>query len=82
MALISSRPDSIGRGRARPRAGAGDPADLLVFSCVGLLIDVVALLLPGAAHATPLHFAMIAGAAPLAALVALWLADRAHGDGS
>ncbi|WP_076863233.1 hypothetical protein [Bradyrhizobium mercantei] len=82
MTSISSRSDSVERGRAHRRADADDPADLLVFSCVGLLIDVLALLLSGAAHATPLRLAMIAGAAPVAALVALWLADRARRDGS
>ena len=82
MASMSSRPDCIEHRKAHRRADADDPADLLVFSCVGLLIDVLALLLSGAAHTTPLRLAMIAGAAPLAALVALWLADRARRDGS
>ncbi|MGY4475056.1 hypothetical protein [Bradyrhizobium sp. USDA 3364] len=82
MASISSRPDSIERRGAHRRADADDPADLLVFCCVGLLIDALALLISGAAHAIPLRLGMIAGAAPLAALVALWLADRAHRDGS
>lgn len=77
MASMSSHPNSGECRRGHRHAGVGDPADLLVFSCVGLLINILALLMPGVAHSAPLRFTMIAGAAPVAALVALWLADRA-----
>ncbi|QOZ22493.1 hypothetical protein [Bradyrhizobium sp. CCBAU 51753] len=77
MASISSHPDSI----ERRRASIDGPANLLVFSCAGLLIDVLALLLQGAAHSASLSFALIAGAAPVAAMVMSWLADRADAGG-
>ena len=82
MASMSRRPNSIAWRRSAGRASADDPAILLVFSCLGLLIDVLALLMQGAAHSVPLRFVLIAGAAPVAALVAVWLADRADASGS
>ena len=72
MASIFSRPNSV----KRCRASADDLANLLVFSCLGLLIDVLALLMQGAAHSASLSFALIAAAAPVAAMVALWLAEH------
>lgn len=77
MAANSSLPKSVETHRSPGHASADDPVILLVFSCVGLLVDVLALLTQGAAHAISLHFALVSGAAPAAALVALWLADRA-----
>lgn len=82
MASIPSQPKPVAWRRSAGRASADDPATLLVFSCVGLLVDVVALLVQGAAHSIPLHFALVAGAAPVAAFVALWLADRTDAGGS
>ncbi|MCP1911582.1 hypothetical protein [Bradyrhizobium sp. USDA 4529] len=79
MASTSIRPNSLER---RGRADADDPAILLVFSCVGLLIDVLALPMQGATSSIPLRFALIAVAAPVAALVALWLADRTEAGAS
>ena len=76
MASISSHPNSVARRSGARRASADDPALLLVFCCAGLLIDVVALPMQGAAHMGPLRFALIAGAAPLAALITLGLAGR------
>ncbi|MGF6312402.1 hypothetical protein ABIB82_006297 [Bradyrhizobium sp. i1.8.4] len=76
MASTSIQPDPLEWRRTAGRANADDPAILLVFSCAGLLVDVLALLMQGVAHSTPLRLALIAVAAPVAALVALWLADR------
>ncbi|MCA6123466.1 hypothetical protein J6500_16410 [Bradyrhizobium sp. WSM 1704] len=81
MASFPNRSKPLAWRRSARRASADDPATLLVFSCVGLLVDVVALLVQGAAHSVPLHFALVAGAAPVAALVARWLADRADAGG-
>ncbi|KRP98912.1 hypothetical protein AOQ73_20365 [Bradyrhizobium pachyrhizi] len=79
MASTSIRPNSLER---RGRADADDPAILLVFSCVGLLIDVLTLPMQGATSSIPLRCALIAVAAPVAALVALWLADRTEAGAS
>jgi len=76
MASTSIRPYSLERRRRAGRGGADDLAILLVFSCVGLLIDVLTLPMQGATSSIPLRFALIAVAAPVAASVALWLADR------
>ncbi|MCP1840364.1 hypothetical protein ACVIHI_006717 [Bradyrhizobium sp. USDA 4524] len=82
MASTSIRPTSLERRGRAGRAGADDPAILLVFSCVGLLIDVLTLPMQGATSSIPLRFALIAVAAPVAALVALWLADRTEAGAS
>ncbi|GKQ53883.1 hypothetical protein [Bradyrhizobium sp. Ce-3] len=82
MASTSIQPRSCERRRSAGRGSADDPATLLVFSCAGLLVDVVALLMQGATPANPLRFALIAAAAPLAALVTLWLADRTDAGAS
>jgi hypothetical protein len=76
MASITRHRNSIESSR-RHRADTDEPANLLVFACVGLLIDVLALLMLGAAPSAPLGFVLIAGAAPVAALIALWLARHA-----
>ncbi|WP_166300501.1 hypothetical protein [Bradyrhizobium sp. 2S1] len=81
MASTSLHPNSLERRRTARRASADDPAILLVFSCAGLLVDVLALLMQGATPSNPLRFALIA-AAPLAALVTLWLADRTDANAS
>lgn len=82
MPSTSTQPRSCERRRGVRRGSADDPATLLVFSCAGLLVDVVALLMQGATHANPLRFALIAAAAPLAASVTLLLADRTEASGS
>lgn len=76
MALTSIHPNSLERRKRAGRGGADNPAILLVFSCVGLLIDVLTLPMQSATSSIPLRFALIAVAAPVAALVALCLADR------
>jgi hypothetical protein len=82
MASTSVHPNSLERRSSAGHASADDPAVLLVFSCVGLLVDVLALPMQGATHSNPLRFALIAVAAPAAALVALWLADRTEAGAS
>ncbi|MCC8975372.1 hypothetical protein [Bradyrhizobium brasilense] len=79
MASTSTHPKSIERRRSAGRAGADDPAILLVFSCVG---HVLTLPMQGATSSIPLRCALIAVAAPVAALVALWLADRTEAGAS
>ncbi|QIG96372.1 hypothetical protein [Bradyrhizobium sp. 6(2017)] len=82
MASTSLHPNSFERRRTAGRASADDPAFLLVFSCAGLLVAVLALLMQGATPSNPLRFALVAAAAPLAALVTLWLADRTDANAS
>ena len=52
-------------------ANANLAASLLVFSLVGLLTDGLVLAMPNETSLAPLRFVLIAGAAPLAAMVAL-----------
>lgn len=82
MAPASIHPNSLEQRRSAGRASADDSAILLVFSGVGLLIDVLASPMQGATSSTPLCFALIAVAAPVAALIALWLADRTEAGAS
>jgi hypothetical protein len=60
---VHRRGDSTGTGADRP---------LYVFSMVGLLTDCLALLVQGESSLTPLRLVLIAGAAPVAAMVASW----------
>ena len=79
MASISSptsRSTIIRRGDSS-RANANLPVSLLVFSTVGLLTDGLALAMQGAASLAPLRFVLIAGAAPMATMVALRFAGPA-----
>ncbi|MBR0871823.1 hypothetical protein JQ633_15770 [Bradyrhizobium tropiciagri] len=76
MASMSSHPNCV----KRCRTNADEQANLLVFCCLGLLIDVVALLTQRSALVAFLSFALIAAAAPVAAMVAVWLADHADAD--
>ncbi|MGY3486263.1 hypothetical protein ACVW1C_004146 [Bradyrhizobium sp. USDA 4011] len=82
MASTSLHPNSLERRRTAAQTSADDPVILLVFSFAGLLVDVLALLMQGAAYSTLLRFALIAAAAPLAALGTLWLADRTAANAS
>jgi hypothetical protein len=69
--ISSARPKSI---YSHGDAGLVGP---LAFSLVGLLTDCLALMMQGEASLASLRFALIAGAAPMAALSALRLIDNA-----
>jgi hypothetical protein len=74
MASISSPAtpsNSIHRRGDRSRGLADRLAGPLFFSAVGLLTDCIALAIAGEPSLMPLRVALTAGAAPLAALVAL-----------
>jgi hypothetical protein len=73
----SARSTTVHRRGDSSRDGADHLLGPLVFSLMGLLTDCLALVIRGEAALTPLRFALIAGAAPIAAMVALWLADHA-----
>ena len=73
----SARSTITHRRRGSSRDGADQLFGPLVFSMMGLLADCLALLIQGDTSLAPLRFSLIAGAAPIAALVALWLADHA-----
>jgi hypothetical protein len=64
-------PGTTHRRSYRGRAAADHLACLLVFSMGGLLTDCLALLMQGETSLALSSFALIAGAAPLAAMVAL-----------
>lgn len=81
-AIPSHDPRPIERRRDADPARADDPVVLLVFSALALLSDLVALLMQGTAGAVPLRFALIAGAAPVAAMFALRLAGPVDDGGS
>jgi hypothetical protein len=75
MASISSlRSRTMHRRDDAGRASEDDLFCPLVFSLVGLLASYVALLMPSETALDPLRFALIVGAPPVAALIALWLA--------
>ena len=72
MASIDSPHSRIIHWRGDPgRTAANDLVCLLVFSIGGLLTDCVALVMQDKASLAPLGFVLIAGAAPVAAMVAL-----------
>jgi hypothetical protein len=72
----SARPTAMqGRGDSR-RDGADHLFATLVFSLVGLLTACLALVMQGETALAPLRFGLIAGAAPIAAMVALRLAGH------
>ena len=77
----TSRSTAVRRG-ASSRANANLPASLLVFSLVGLLTDGLVLAMPNEASLAPLRFVLIAGAAPMAAMVALRFVGPADAVGS
>lgn len=77
MSNPSARSTTIHRPGDSSRDGADHRFGPLVFSLVGLLADCLALLIQGETSLAPLRFGLIAGAAPIAALVALRLADHA-----
>ncbi len=58
----------------------GDPELIgpLAFSLTGLLTHCVALAIPSEPFLASLRFALIVGAAPLAAVAVFFLADSAH----
>ena len=70
---------SVSSARAKsiyPHGDAG-PLGPLAFSLVGLLTDCLALMMQDQASLASLGFALIAGAAPLAAISALRLIGKA-----
>ena len=69
--ISSARPKSI-----CPHGDAG-PVGPLAFSLVGLLTDRLALMMQDQSSLASLRFALIAGAAPLAAISALRLIGNA-----
>jgi hypothetical protein len=72
MPSISSSTSRTIHRRGEPgRVTAGHLVGPLFFSLVGLLMHCLALLMHGEASLAPLRFALIAGAAPVAAMVAL-----------
>jgi hypothetical protein len=72
MASIYSPYSRTVHRRGEPSRTAADHlVCLLVFSIGGLLTDCLALAIPDGASLAPLRFALIAGAAPVAAMVAL-----------
>jgi hypothetical protein len=73
----SARSTAIHRRGDSSRDGADDLLGPLVFSLVGLLTACLALVMQGETSLAPLRFALIAGAAPISAMVALRLADHA-----
>jgi len=73
----SARATTIHRRGDSSRAGANHLVGPLVFSLMGLLTDCLALVVQGEASLAPLRFVLIAGAAPIAAMVALWLVGDA-----
>jgi hypothetical protein len=77
----NSRTTTSRRGDSS-RANANLAVSLLVFSLVGLLADGLALVMQGQASLAPLRFVLIAGAAPMAAMVALWFVGPADEVGS
>jgi len=79
MSSPSARPAAPDRrGDFSRRIIADPPIGPLVFSLVGLLTDCFALeMMQGEASLAPLGFVLIACAAPVAAMVALWLAGGA-----
>jgi hypothetical protein len=68
----STRSTAVHRRGDSTGTGADRPLYLLVFSMVGLLTDCLALLVQGESSLTPLRLVLIAGAAPVAAMVASW----------
>jgi len=77
MAWISrSHAKTIHRHGDSGRAAADHPVCPLVFSMVGLLTDCLALLMQDEASLVPLSFILIAGSAPVAAMLALGMRER------
>jgi hypothetical protein len=81
MPSVSSAPCSVSwharaRRRRRDHAGAGGACPLL-FSLTGLVTNGLALMMPSEdGYLTPLAFALIAGAPPIAAMAALHFAGN------
>jgi hypothetical protein len=69
--IYSPHPRAVHRRGDPSRTAADHLVCLLVFSVGGLLTDCLALLMPDEASLAPLRFVLIAGAAPVAAMVAL-----------
>ena len=72
----TSRSTATRRGDSS-RANTNLAVGLLVFSLTGLLTDCLALVMQGHALLAPLRFVLIAGGAPMAAMVALWFVGPA-----
>jgi hypothetical protein len=77
VSIDSPHPGTIDRRGDAGRTAADPWACLLVFSVVGLLTDCLALVMQSETSLAPLSLALVAGAAPVAAMAALRFAGNA-----